>query len=222
MEHGRAMLTRFAVVCAAVTALAGVASAAEDEIDSRRSGPYLGVNAGVAFPNFESQYFFTPPPFQARVEERPSLEVMGRVGWRVLPYLAFEGQYEWVREWELNTKRATCGKVDAQILTGNVRLFAPFDAVHPYLLGGAGAGLYESRVSEKEFDISGNRCTKTQNVDFSEEEWELAVRLGGGLDVYITRRIIFNFEVSTIYSADEQLGEAFPFVSVSGGLGYRF
>ena len=195
---------------------------AEGEIESQRSGPYLGLSAGGALPTFDGEYFFTPPPFQSKVTEETSVEVMGRVGWRLLPYLALEGQYEWIRGWELVTKRTSCAKADAQILTGNVRLIAPFEAVHPYLVTGLGAGRYKSSVSEKPFDQFGNQCTKTNNVDFSEDDWEPTLRVGGGLDVYITRSILFNLEVSSVYVEAKPFGEAFPFVSISGGLGYRF
>jgi opacity protein-like surface antigen len=214
-----------AIWLACLVLITGAASTAEDEIESGRSGPYFGVNLGAAIPNFSFEYFATPPPFNSKTTEETSIEVMARAGWRLLPYLAIEGQYEWVREWELKTKDTTCVKADADIFTGNIRVFAPFDAVHPYLVGGAGAGRYKSRVIQKKFDTfstGANNCAVTQNVGLTEDEWELAIRLGGGIDVYITRNVVFNLEASTIYSDDEQLGESFPFVSVSGGLGYRF
>ena len=206
----------------ALALLLAVPAAAQEEIASHRSGPYLGVNAGAALPAFDGEYFFTPPAFQARVSEEPSLEFVARAGWRLLPWLAIEAQYEWVDQWKIETKLATCAVASAQIATGNLRVFAPFEAVHPYLLGGAGAGRFKSRVSQKQFDFFGNQCTKTSNVDFSEDEWEPAFRVGGGFDVYVTRGILFNLEVSSVYSDAKPFGEDFPFVSVSGGLGYRF
>jgi opacity protein-like surface antigen len=222
--HSKARIaTSAALGLAWLFVLAGPVRAAEDEIDSARSGPYIGVNAGAAIPNFDGEYFFTPPPFEARTDETTSLELLGRAGWRLLPYLAIEGQYEWVREWELTTKTTTCAEVDAEIITGNIRLFAPFEAIHPYAVVGAWAGRFRSRVIQRDFDVGGtNRCAKTPAVDLRESNWELAFRFGGGLDVYVTRHVIVNLEASTIYAEDEPFGQKFPFVSVSGGLGYRF
>lgn len=207
----------------ALLALVSGPARAEDEIESGRPGPYVGVSAGAAFPNFAFEHFSTPPPFGSRTSEEVSVEVMARAGWRLLPHLAIEGQYEWVREWEMKTKREQCAQADAQIFTGNLRVFAPFDAVHPYLVGGAGAGRFESRSRIVRFDTSGlNDCNPTPGMAGSQDDWELAVRLGGGLDVYLTRHVTFNLEVSTIYTPDEVWDEEFPFVSISGGLGYRF
>jgi opacity protein-like surface antigen len=202
--------------------LASPAPAAEDEIDSARSGPFLGVNAGAALPNFSGEYFYTPPSFQARTAEDVSIEVLGRLGWRISPHLAIEGQYEWVREWEMTTKTATCAEADAQVFTGNLRVFAPFESIHPYAVAGAGAGRFRSHVIEAGFDSAGNRCRKTTRVDYREDDWDLAFRFGGGLDIYVTRHIIVNLEASTIYTPKKVFGETLPFVSISGGLGYRF
>jgi len=215
---------RFAALGVVLFALFAPPASAEDEIESGRSGPYIGLNAGVAIPNFNFRHFSTAPPFGSRETEEVSVEVMARAGWRVLPHLAIEGQYEWVREWEMRTKREACTKADAQIFTGNVRIFAPFEAIHPYLVGGAGAGKFKSRARLVRFDTSGlNDCTPAPGMGGgTEEDWELAVRLGGGLDVYITRHVTFNLEASTIYAPDKVWDEDFPFVSISGGLGYRF
>ena len=53
-------------------------------------------------------------------------------------------------------------------------------------------------------------------------EWELAARFGAGLDVYVTRRIVFNIESSAVYSDRRLLGKSIPYVSVNGGLQFRF
>ncbi len=215
---------RFVAMGVALLALVAGSAAAEDEIESGRSGPYLGVSAGVAIPNFNFRHFSTPPPFQARTSEEVSPELMARAGWRVLPHVAIEAQYQWVREWELKTKREVCAKADAQVYTGNVRLFAPFEAIHPYVVGGAGMGRFKARSRRVRFDVSGiNNCVPTSEfAGGTEEDWEFTVRLGGGLEVYITRHVTFNLEASTIYAPDKVWDEEFPFVSISGGLGYRF
>jgi opacity protein-like surface antigen len=218
MKHARVVAIGLALL-----ALVVGPARAEDDIESRRSGPYVGVNAGVAIPNFNFGHFATPPPFQARTSEEVSVEVLARAGWRLFPHVAIEGQYEWIREWELKTKREQCAQASAQVFTGNVRVFAPFDAVHPYLVGGAGAGRFKSRARRVRFDNSGiNDCVPKPGMASTQEDWELAVRLGGGLDVYITRHVTFNLEASTIYAPDKVWDEEFPFVSISGGLGYRF
>ncbi|MEM7411799.1 MAG: outer membrane beta-barrel protein [Myxococcota bacterium] len=205
-----------------LAALFASTAQADDEIESHRTGPYIGVLFGAALPNFEGETFFTPPPFESRVEEQPSLAISGRAGVRVHKNIAIEGQYQWVREWDSETRNERCSKSNAQIITGNVKVFAPFDAVHPYLLGGVGAGRYKTSVRQVNFDAAGNACTPTTRVGFRDDHWELNLRVGGGFEVYLSRNVVLNVEASTIYSERRLLGESFPFVDVSGGLQYRF
>ena len=197
---------------------------ADDEDEFTRSGPYFGVSGGAALPNFDGEFLFDPPPQEARVSEDASLSLSGRAGLRLHPNVAVEAQYEWVREWRIETRDEQCATADAQIITGNLRLFAPIGAVHPYVLGGVGAGLYSGSVRSFTFITRGDRCTPTPPVgnDFDFEHWELALRAGGGFDVYITRNVLINLEASTVYSDRRLLGETFPFVGIHGGLFFRF
>jgi opacity protein-like surface antigen len=190
--------------------------------ESVRSGPYVGVNFAGGIPNFDGKDFFVnPSPTSPAVQEEPSFGINARAGWRIFPFLAVEAQYEWIDEWEIKTRSVTCAIADAQVVTGNLRLLAPFRVVHPYLLAGVGAGLFERAVTGNALG-SDFTCEPVPGQGSQASDWELVGRFGGGFDIYVTPHIVLNLESTAVYSDQQLLGTSWPYISISGGFQYRF
>jgi len=192
-----------------------------EEPESMRSGPYVGVNFAGGIPNFDGSDLIETLPTRPAVQEEPSFGINARAGWRIFSFLAAEAQYEWIDEWEIKQRNLTCAIADAQIVTGNLRLLAPFRVVHPYLLAGVGAGLFERAVTGNDLG-GGFSCEPAQGLSSQASDWALVGRFGGGFDVYLTPHIVFNLESTAVYSDEKLLGTSWPYISISGGFQYRF
>ena len=212
------------VLCSLAAATCAAAVSAEEgaaDAERIRSGPYLGLGIGGAMPLIRGETFFVPLDNTASINDKNSLAINARIGWRLLPFLAAEVQYEWVDEFQMQTRGRSCAKADMQLITGNIKLIAPTGSVQPYLLAGVGASQSNLDIIEVEFAPE-NSCMIQNGYQSSQTKWEMAARFGGGLDFYLTRSILMNLEASTIYSDDKFLGEQWPYVSVSAGIQYRF
>ena len=126
-------------LCVLSLTLSGATASSADDSENLRSGPYLGLGLGGAIPLIQGETFFVPLSNQASVDNENSFAINVRAGWRLLPFLAAEIQYEWVDEFRMRTRDRTCAKADMQIITGNLRAIAPMGTVQPYLLAGVGA-----------------------------------------------------------------------------------
>lgn len=223
----------------ALTLLFGLgASAAETESpveDSTRSGPYIGLSAAGALPMTDGGQFVAAPSDgfllpssccdYSDTRTQPAIGLNARAGWRILRYLAAEVQYEWAPEIKTRLQGSTIGKIETQVITANVRLIAPFDSLQPYLLAGVGAARYQSETLPLEIDNSNPRVDPPANLvqPYSKQtEWDLAGRLGAGLDMYVTQHLVVNVEISGVLSDKELMDERWSYISVSGGLQYRF
>ena len=198
------------------------AAAAEDELDSDRSGPYASVGISGGLPIFDGAVLFRNTlPNPASTDEEDSVGFNLRAGWRFHRVLAAELQYEWLGDWKVSTGNRTCARVGAQVLTGNLRLFLPFEAVQPYALAGVGGGRYRQRTRSVDLGI-GVGCRPLANKPRTQRDWELTGRFGGGFDIYVTRNLVLNLEGSTVYSSERPLDVSWPYVSVQGNLMWRF
>jgi hypothetical protein len=153
------------------------------------------------------------------VDVEDSLALMVRAGYRLTPLIAAELQYEWFEEaaYKSDTAILRPGKpatgyrsfdpnVETHILTANARFIAAIDApAQPYALFGFGAGYYD-----------------IDTVIEDRQTWEAVGRIAGGVDFYITEQVVFVFEAGAIFSTRKLLDETVPYVSVTGGLQYRF
>lgn len=209
------------LVCSAILTLAFPGPGVGQDLEATRSGPYLGVGLGGAIPQFDGEHFFGRQENEASINNENSLAVNARVGWRLLPFLAAEIQYEWTEEFRMRTSGSTCAKANSQVVTGNLKLIAPLETVQPYVLAGVGAGHYDLDINNIAFS-NVESCSPQNGYSSSQTEWELTARFGVGMDFYLTRGIVMNFEAATLHSDDEFLGEPWPYVSLSAGIQYRF
>ena len=208
------MKTRTRILVSSAVLAVGLAQASiGQELEATRSGPYLGVGVGGAIPQFDGERFFGRLSNEASIENENSLAINARIGWRLLPFLAAEVQYEWTDEFRMRTFDATCAKARSQIVTGNLKLIAPLETVQPYVLAGVGAGHYDLDIKDIQFSNS-ESCSPQNGYGSSQTKWEMTGRFGVGMDFYLTRGILMNFEAATLYSDDEFLGERWPYVSL--------
>ncbi len=180
----------------------------EGRKDFARSGPYLGVSGVFGYPLFEDQ--ISGATGGAKFD--PSSGLNARLGLRVLPFLAVEAQYEWMSGFDV-TGLPVIG--DAEIaghtLTGNLRWLVPVWQVHPYVLTGIGVTRYK-------IDLGALG---------SADQDRFAGRLGGGLDMYVTEKLVVNFEATALLTVNDlefNQGSitSLHYLSASVGLIYRF
>ncbi len=191
---------------------AGAALEEEEEEEGRkdyaRSGPYVGLSGAFGVPLFEDQISGAT----GGADFDPSWGLNARAGWRFFPFLAVEAQYEWMSGFGV-TDLPLVGDADiaGHTLTGNLRFFVPVWQVHPYVLTGVGVTRYK-------IDLG---ALGSANQD------RFAGRLGGGLDMYMTEKLVVNFEASVLLTAndldfDQGSITSLHYLSASVGLAYRF
>jgi len=221
-----------AALLAAPTARAG---------DFDRFGFYVGVGGSYSKNLFENEI---EDVFEDELDDADDLDidiedsfgVNGRAGVRLLPFLAVEAQYEWIRQYDIEIGATTASpaatgvaplEFETHTLTGNLKLLAPLWRVHPYVLAGVGF---------QKFELEGDAVSTVPAVGtvarIEEDGLALAGRVGAGLDVYLTEHVLLNAEVSGVLT-DEKVTIQIPGIvdeSVQGlhyfaagvGLQYRF
>jgi opacity protein-like surface antigen len=180
----------------------------DEEIEGgyARDGWYVAVAGVRALDNFA-----TP---EHRVKD--SFGVNGRLGFRFLEYAALEFEYERVFEFELRSPSSR-SDFEVNVFTANARGYLPLwkigswaERLHPYAL--AGIGLHQVDV-----DVHGSPAGSFRDG----QRGSFAVRMGGGLDLYLTDRLVLFQETSYVLPASDDNDEM-QYVAVSFGLQWRF
>ena len=203
-----------AVTTAAAAGLATAASAQDDdELWYAESGLYL---TGAA------NYMVVTQKEDIEDDVEDSLGGMGvsadahdswgmnfRLGYRIVPRVAVETQFEWVQQIEVDA-RVDGEKEQEQIalmaLTGNAKAFLLTGRIQPYAVAGAGWGRTRG-------DPAGGGT--------HERDDGLLSRFGAGVDLYGNRDIALNLETSYLYAGTGQI-KNLDYVTVSAGLMLRF
>lgn len=151
-----------------------------------------------------------------------------RAGNRVRSWLAFELQYEWMQGIDISQPAAsiaspgpgTIGTYSPDVITVNAKFLLPIGPAQPYLLVGGGLVSYDLEL------LGGLNAWSTSSNGF-------AFRAGGGVDAYLTKRIVFFAEGSLVLNTDITEFPAAPtgqtpiiqdlyYISVSAGFACRF
>ena len=136
-----------------------------------------------------------------------------RGGYRAFSWLAIEGMYEGLYDIELRILGTTVANTTFHSLVGNVKFIAPIWRTHPYIAIGPGAQ-------------SGNVTFRGGLETLNADRWDFMLRVGLGLDAYVTEHWLLNFEVapSVRFTDWIEATETTDNVSltVSGGIQYRF
>jgi opacity protein-like surface antigen len=200
---------------------AGVAVSAEAG-DFSRSGPYLGLGGTFGTDLFENDVEnvvedVTGTPVDLDIDNSWGLNTV--LGYRMLPFLATELQYEYIDSFQIAVSSPASSKLDltGHVATLNLKLVLPTWRIQPYLLLGIGAAYYNANGSVLNTNL------------FSNDEWVLAGRVGGGIDFYLTEHLVLNAGATTVLTADEVSSNfsaedvgGLNYVAVQAGLQYRF
>jgi outer membrane protein W len=207
-----------ALVLALLIGIAGSAHAG----DFGHSGPYVGLGGAFATDLFEDDL---DDAVEDAVGSSVDLDVdegwgVGAVlGYRMLPILAAELQYEYVDSFGIDAASLSVSDLDVRghVTTVNLKLVLPTWRIQPYLLVGVGAALYTASGELLGTDL------------LADDEWTFAGRVGGGIDLYITKRVLLNVGATTVLTTNEVstdiTGEdigALNYVAVQAGLQFRF
>jgi opacity protein-like surface antigen len=143
----------------------------------------------------------------------PGIGFNARLGWRSHPHFAFELETEYINDFTVSfSEGGIATKFDTLALTFTVNGKVPIltGRIQPYGIAGAGLIYYQIREGSKNDGTS------------------FALRVGIGVDYYITEKIVANIEGSYVYptSRIDALGKGLPidvdYLSLGVGLAYRF
>lgn len=190
--------------------LAAPARAADDELLYAQRGLYLNAGANYMIPtrpgDIEDEVKKSlggGPAVSANVDD--SWGMNGRLGFRLNPRLALEGQFEWLANFEVDAQvNGVERKQETALmtLTANGKYFLLTGRIQPYLVAGAGWG--RSRVKS----AAGG---STQRDD----GW--VARGGAGVNLYGSRDVAFNIETTYVHPASGRI-EDLDNVSFTAGL----
>ena len=195
------------VVVVLVLTFSTAAAAQSDEGEYARTGPYLGIAGTYAIEEFDSR----------PIDVENTIGLNARVGYRILPYLAAEVQYEWGSDFDLDLSGGDFGnpaageidgEIDTHLATVNVKgIYASPTAgpFQPYLLVGVG-------VMHAVVDVSA--------PGLSDDELGFAARFGGGFDIYFWEHISASLEGAYILPTGDV--DDLAYVSFGWGLQYHF
>lgn len=199
------MSLRIAVVGIAVLVCFGGVTRASAQDDFAREGVYVGV-AGTFATYTSAEDELDDAGVDADVDE--ALGLNARLGYRLHPNFAVEGEFEWLSEADIDVSPfGDIATIESFVLTLNGKLYVLTGRVQPFLL--AGVGYMQGEIEDS---VAG--------VDVSQEEESFAARVGGGLDIYITPNIAANLGLSYVIPTDDL--EDVDFLSFGWGLIYRF
>ena len=199
MRSNGSWLRRASQVAAAVGLFAQGALAQED--DFARSGGYLGISGTYA-----------GDASRVKNLSENSLGINARVGLRLAPNIAVEGEFEHLDGFDVAVAGTPIGIIESWVLTGNVKGLLLTGRIQPYFVAGMGV------LRAKFVDTGGT----LGSLDFPAQTRDtgFAVRLGGGVDVYVTRHLVVTLGASYVIPTGGV--EDLDFLSVAFGAQYRF
>lgn len=168
-----------------VLVVAAAASRADGPFS--RPGGYASAGIGGAFETFHGDF----DPLNQDVSN--AFIVGGRLGSRANRFLAFDASVDYtVKGFELSEDASR--SVDARTLLGfaNMRLFPIGGRIQPFALAGAGVLWADLACSDSS---GGTHCAA---AGFGTSELAFAGRVGGGLDVYLTRHLAVSGELAYV------------------------
>ena len=208
MRFATAHSMRRSTACAfTALALMCVSNLAGAQEDYSRDGCYLGLAGAVAFLVSAEDELEDATGLKADVDESLGLNV--RAGCRG-KWGGGEVHFEWLESFDVEVDGLDFD-VDGWALTVDGKLY-PLAAVEDALPPLAKRFQPFATLGFGYLTFDG-----PSGID----EWDLAGRFGGGLDVYVTRNIVINFDTTYVLPVSDSL-EDLDYVSVGWGLLFRF
>jgi hypothetical protein len=234
---GRIFNVVASIVCLLILAPVAVrAEAGLDEDPFDRPGFYLGAGGTYQFNAFNSriedviqdEVDDALPGANSSFDLDESGGANALVGYRLASWFAFELQYEWVDEYEINGSTdvpvpvtGNLYSIEGHTLTANTKWIIPFWRIQPYFL--IGGGMAVSDVSQGKlaaaFAALGGDINAGTHV-------KPAARAGVGVDLYLTQHILLNVQgsavLTTLKNPDIDDVDDLNYMSFIAGLQYRF
>ncbi len=129
-----------------------------------------------------------------------------KAGYRFLEWAAVELEYEYLTGFDAKGSRVTYAEFEYMTLMANGKLYLPFDAVQPFALFGVGA-------------MYADLDDKTA-LGFDTNDTDVAIRMGGGIDVYLTDHIAVVVDASYVLPTGDL--KDLDYISIGWGVQYRF
>lgn len=207
---GTTVVRLAAALTAAVLVLAGAGPArAADDLE--REGFYIAVGGAYQVHSFGEDI----PSTLAVVEVGDTMGVGARIGYRFLPWLAGEIEYEWVSSFKGSITEVRAFKLESHVLTLNGRLIYPeWEDIQPYLKVGVGSSL-KKLVDNTSLGLTGNYS-------------DFAARVGVGADMYVTENWVFYAGIDVVFTTSEIKDltghglRPLRYLSAQFGIQYRF
>lgn len=207
----RAMTGRMAVlVLGLIVALPAAAqqTAPQPEWDDSfypyaREGTYLGLGAQFALENFDKDPPVNVPGSSTDLSADDGGGIEMRVGYRLHSRIAAEALFQYYWGFEVRDKAGDLAgqndKFDGWTLTANAKLYPLLGRIQPYALAGVGGIVF----NEKKGHDSG-----------------FVARLGGGVDLYISDRVVVDVEIAYLFPATPV--SELQFATFAAGVQYRY
>ncbi len=202
----RAVTTLQGTVCVlalTVGVLAVLPSSSRADTDYTRPGPYLGVGVAGGLEDFGGG--------RSAFGDSAGLTVRG--GYRLAPYFAVEGLYEYMDDFGLTATTLGGTKVHEDIRTHNFSLMGkailPLGFVQPYLSGGVGLLNTDSAVK-----------IRGQELHHGGSATEFAGRVGAGIDLVATSHLALTLDSGYVLPTHRL--EDFTYISFGMGMRYTF
>jgi opacity protein-like surface antigen len=169
------------IILIAIAALLFAGASQAEEPDFGRPGWYLGIGGGVAWDFVDA---LLEDATGGVVEIGSTGTFNARGGYRAASWFAIEGMYEGAYGYDTKFLGQKVSSFDTQSLVANLKFIIPTWRIHPYFVIGPGA-------QYGNFDSVGPILS---TLDTS--RWDFMLRLGIGVDGYITEHWLLNVELA--------------------------
>jgi opacity protein-like surface antigen len=180
------------LLAALVLSLALAPSAAAEEHEFGRPGPYLYAGGTLGHPNFQG------PLGQLTVSDTGGLNA--RLGYRFAAHVAVEGDVDWLAGFDFTDVSNL--EAEVYLVTANLKTYPLFGRFQPFLLVGVGAahvnikGLLESR------------------------ETDFIARFGAGIEFYLFRHLALSADAGYVLPTGDL--KNFDIITGRAGILFRY
>ena len=168
--------------------------------EQSREGIYVGIGGLYALENFDRDAALDNPLMPLDIDGKDTGGPQVRLGYRFHPRFAGELLFQYYADFNLSTgDNSIDDDFGGWTLTYNVKAYALLGRIQPYGVLGIGALVFD----EKHGSDSG-----------------FVARLGGGLDLYLTDKIVFDFEIAYVLPTGSI--DDLPFATFGAGIQFRY
>lgn len=215
------------LICTAAAIYSNDDEADPDAYD--RQGWFIGGKAGYALEQFDSGFDtklasdgFTEGALGLAGEKTKSIDfddsygLSGHIGYRCHSRFSVEVQVEWVNGFDADVDKPSARigttNVEPVVVTTNAKAYILTGQTQPFIRFGLGimtAG-YKERDKTVVLPPAANPNSYREN--------RFALRVGGGVDHYLTKNLVVSADVDFVAAPNLDIG----YVIIGGGLQYRF